>query len=415
MTRIALGILLTFSLFSCEEEAWQPLFNGQDLAGWEVKGEDATFAVIDGEVIGTNRGRRNTFLATQKEYADFILELEVWVDPRMNSGIQFRSGQKETGRVFGYQAEIDPSPRAYSGGIYDEARRDWLYPLSFNPAGQQAFKNNQWNRYRIEAYGNSMRVWVNDICTAVLEDDLTSVGFIALQVHGVGTKEEEGRQVKWRNARILTTGVEAQLKPLPTDIYQLNLVAHSLTEHEQNQGWQWLYHPETLEEVFAEEIGWKWREGIILSDTTRAIFMEMGFERMDLDFELSFQFKTGPSASGYLGYSKGETGWRRYLIYDPAEGYEVDNSSTFEQFFVDVPSENLTYPPMGTRYRKPVGTWNQGRVLVKSGLAQHWMNGFKISEFPIAMMSGDGIRNIDLVWGRGQVEFTNIKIRFFEP
>ena len=406
---------LALSLFSCEQDKWQPLFNGQDLDGWLVKGEDATFEVIEEQVVGTNQGRNNTFLATEKRYTDFILELEVWVDQKMNSGIQFRSNQKKTGRVFGYQAEIDPSSRAYSGGIYDEARRDWLYPLSLNPAGQQAFKNNEWNRYRIEAYGNSMRVWVNDICTAVLEDDLTSDGFIALQVHGVGTKEEEGRQVKWRNARILTSSVEDQLKPLPVDMYQLNLVTHSMTEHEENQGWQWFYHPETLEEMFAKEVGWKWSDGQMSSDTTHGIFMGIGFERKDLDFEFSFQFKIDSSASGYLGYWLDQSGGRRYRIFDPSTGFEGLKDRMEEQYFVDIPLENLSHPPMGTRYRKPLGTWNQGRIIVRSGKAQHWMNGFKIAEFPVDNMTGSALTNINLEWVRGNVDFTNFKIRFFEP
>ena len=72
--------------------------------------------------------------------------------------------------MHGYQFEIDPSPRAWTGGIYDEARRGWLYPTNYNPEGQTAFKNGEWNSARIEAIGNSIRTWVNGVpCSDLLD------------------------------------------------------------------------------------------------------------------------------------------------------------------------------------------------------------------------------------------------------
>lgn len=208
---------------SSPEESWIVLTGDNEFEGWEILGGEGSYEVINGEIVGTTKGSANTFLSTNKQYDDFILELEVYVDPRMNSGIQFRSAQNDEGRVYGYQAEIDPSERKWSGGLYDEARRGWLYPLSLNVEGQKAFKNNTWNKYRIEAVGNSIRIWVNDICTTYAEDDISSTGFIALQVHGVGTAEEEGRQVKWRNIRILTAGLEKEMRSVPSSVYQLKL------------------------------------------------------------------------------------------------------------------------------------------------------------------------------------------------
>src|SRR5690606_19510056 len=156
-----------------------------------------------GEIIGsTVSGEPNSFLTTEKHYGDFILELELFVDPSMNSGVQFRSLSSDdyrNGRVHGYQMEIDPSERAYSGGIYDESRRGWLYPLDLNPAAKTAFKNNAWNKYRIECIGNTIRTWVNDIPVAYLVDDLTSSGFIALQVHSIGKNEQAGKTIRWKN------------------------------------------------------------------------------------------------------------------------------------------------------------------------------------------------------------------------
>ncbi len=88
---------------------------------------NATYEVEDGIITGTTvADTPNTFLTTNEMYGDFIFEIEVKVDPVVNSGIQIRSNSfpyYRNGRVHGYQVEIDPSDRAWSGGIYDEARR----------------------------------------------------------------------------------------------------------------------------------------------------------------------------------------------------------------------------------------------------------------------------------------------------
>lgn len=218
-----ISILVLVLILSCtsSEKPWQELLTNTELEGWKVLGGQGTYKVVDNQIVGTTKGTANTFLATEKAYDDFILELEVFVDPRMNSGIQFRSAQNDNGVVYGYQAEIDPSERAWSGGLYDESRRGWLYPLSMNEAGQKAFKNNVWNKYRIEAVGSVIRIWVNGICTANVVDSVSKSGFIALQVHGVGTPEEEGRQVKWRNVRITTKDLSGQLLAVPSTVQEL--------------------------------------------------------------------------------------------------------------------------------------------------------------------------------------------------
>jgi len=106
--------------------------------------------------------------------------------------------------VHGYQVEIDPSERAYSGGIYDEARRGWLNDLKDNEAARKAFNVKEWNHYRVVAIGDWMRTWVNGVPAADLVDSMTQTGFIGLQVHGVKTKEP--LTVRWRNIRIQDLG-----------------------------------------------------------------------------------------------------------------------------------------------------------------------------------------------------------------
>jgi hypothetical protein len=149
-------------------------------------------------------------------HGDFILEFEFKVAPGMNSGVQFRSEffEKETeisvdgktrkvpaDRVFGYQYEIDPSARSYTGGVYDEARRGWLRDLKENEEARKAFKGGEWNKARIECKGDHIQTFINGVKAAEITDSLTLKGIIGLQVHGIG-KKEPGEEVRWRNIRI---------------------------------------------------------------------------------------------------------------------------------------------------------------------------------------------------------------------
>jgi hypothetical protein len=207
------------------QDKFVPLFDGKTLNGWQVCDGKATYAVEDGAIVGrTVEGSPNSFLCTTKDYGDFVLELETKTDPVLNSGIQLRAHKytqesparifngKEwidrkfpPGRVYGYQVEVTTADRGVAGGVYDEARRGWLYDAGKNdPAASKAFKDNEWNKYRIEARGDSIKVWVNGILTTDLVDPLDQTGFIGLQVHSF--KGPHPAVVRWRNIRIQDLG-----------------------------------------------------------------------------------------------------------------------------------------------------------------------------------------------------------------
>jgi len=213
VARVALFALLISLAAPALAEDWKPLFDGKSLDGWVQKGGAAKYRVENGEVVGTSvPNTSNSFLCTTKDYGDFILELDFKVDPKLNSGVQIRSQVFDepmkaagknipAGRVHGYQVEIDPSDRAWSGGIYDEGRRGWLNKLDENEAARKAFKQGEWNTFRVECKGDSIKTWINGVPAADLKDDMTPKGLIALQVHGVGAATDP-REVRWRNIRI---------------------------------------------------------------------------------------------------------------------------------------------------------------------------------------------------------------------
>jgi hypothetical protein len=203
------------------------LFDGKTLDGWQVRGGKATYDVEHGIIVGTSQpNTSNTFLCTEKEYGDFVLEYEIKADAALNSGVQIRSqvfdkhsqvdlGSDKSikipaGRVHGYQVEFDANVpgRAWMGGIYDEGRRGWLYPgtagggaKEFTEQGKKLFKPGEWNHIRVEANGPSIKTWLNGDIRTDMRDSMTPKGFIGLQVHAVG-ENAEPLQVRWRNIRI---------------------------------------------------------------------------------------------------------------------------------------------------------------------------------------------------------------------
>ncbi len=195
-------------LLAVEDSGFVELFGADgQLDAFAKLGGQATYSLTSGVLTGTTVANSpNSFLATRKQYSDFVLEFEVLVDPQINSGVQIRSHSLpdyRDGQVHGYQIEVDPSPRAWSAGIYEEGRRGWLFDLRGNRAAREAFKQNEWNHYRVEARGAHLRTWLNGVLAADLIDDMTAEGFIAFQVHSVGNDDLVGREIKWRNARVL--------------------------------------------------------------------------------------------------------------------------------------------------------------------------------------------------------------------
>lgn len=210
------------------DEKFEPIFDGQTLSGWVQRGGKATYRVEDEAIIGTSRPLTpNSFLCTEKIYRNFILELEFQVNPELNSGIQIRSNayDKPTtierqkgkpiviapGRVHGYQYEIDNEierDRWWTGGIYDESRRGWLFPgilggdgKQFTEQGRKLSQGDGWHRARIEARGPRIKTFLDGEQRADFEDAMTPEGFIALQVHGVGARNEP-LEVRWRKIRL---------------------------------------------------------------------------------------------------------------------------------------------------------------------------------------------------------------------
>lgn len=381
-----------------ENEPWTYLFNGESLAGWTQLGGDAIYEVKNNSIVGTTaHNTPNSFLATEKMYDDFILELDYKVDPSMNSGIQIRSNSFEhfkDGRVHGYQVEIDPSERAWSAGIYDEGRRGWLFPLTDDVSAQQAFKQNDWNTYRIEAIGDTIKTWINGVPAAHLIDDKTSSGFIALQVHSINDDAREGTEIIWKNIRIITNNVKQYSRDTP--VKPVN-TKNSLTADEKKDGWELLWDGETTKgwrgarlDEFPNK-GWKIQDGelIVLSSggAESAAGGDIVTKELYGDFDLKFDFKITEGANSGVKYyvdtdlnkGPGSSIGLEYQILDDAVHPDAklgnhEGSRTLASLY-DLIQADPDKPV------NPVGKWNSGRIVSKDNIVEHWLNGVKVLEY----------------------------------
>jgi len=172
---------------------WEPLSNGKDLTGW--KGSKEIWKVADGVIVGESPGiRHNTFLITERRYADFILKAKVRLTPdEENSGIQFRSEPLPNGEMYGYQADIG---KGWWGSLYDESTGRDLLVASYDQKGSKVVKKNDWNDYEVEAVGNKIKITINGTVTTEYEDaENRPDGHIAVQVHAGGPLKVEFKDI----------------------------------------------------------------------------------------------------------------------------------------------------------------------------------------------------------------------------
>jgi hypothetical protein len=392
MNKILWFFLTALVLNGCSnapDDGWNDLFNGKDLTGWKQLNGEAIYEAIDGEIVGTTVANTpNSFLCTEEEFGDFVLELEMFMVDDFNSGMQFRSQSLPdymNGRVHGYQCEVDPSDRAWSAGIYDEARRGWLYPVDLNPDAKSAFKHGEWNHYRIECIGPSIKTWLNGVPVAHLIDDMTPKGFIALQVHSIRDESMANRQIKWRNIRIKSENLE----PSPNEgIYVVNMLANDLSAAEQEQGYKLLFDglsADNFKSVNGDEFpaeGWQVKDGLLTvlpGGEGGSIITKEEFG----PFELKFDFMFTEGANSGVKYGLGNNGpsvGLEYQILDdenhPDAKNGIEGNRTLASLYDLIPAKKEG------RFVNGPGGWNRGRiVLYPDNRAEHWLNGRKVVEF----------------------------------
>lgn len=219
-----LFLILTIFM-SCQDNSTN-IFNGSNLNGWLNYGGGKFYVENECIVAEAIMGLPNTFLHTEKKYQNFELEFDVKLDTVLNSGVQIRSNiyQEDTetirwggrfnengdkmiirkkrlaGTFWGYQIEIDPTSRGWSGAVYEEAGRGFLHTPGINQKVKAAFKPLEWNHFKVRVKDNHIQSWVNGVMVGDVYDDLTNNGYIALQLHGIGKKKmKANKKIRWKN------------------------------------------------------------------------------------------------------------------------------------------------------------------------------------------------------------------------
>jgi type 1 glutamine amidotransferase len=210
-----------------DESAFTPIFDGKSLDGWKGEPEAASWSVEDGAIVGRvdkdHPIAENGFLVWQGgAVRDFELRAEFLLESG-NSGIYFRARErqpKESGEALvGMQADMDVNDATWPGTIMEWTRRQVLAKRgehvhihedgsheALEPIGDPAklladFRPGRWNDYTIIAKGGDIRIFINRVPMAALQDDDPKrlvEGMIGLQLHaGMGPMT-----VRFRNLRL---------------------------------------------------------------------------------------------------------------------------------------------------------------------------------------------------------------------
>ena len=402
-----LMMLISAVLFSspcwAQVNNWQTLFNGQDLSGWQQLNGKHLWGVSNGMIVGTSvPGEPNGFLCTEKEYGDFVLELEVSIDTLMNnSGIQFRTlsyPDYNNGRVHGYQMEVDPKPQQWSGAIYEEGgSRGWIYSGDqISPAAKEAFKRDQkngfqWNKYRIECIGTTIRTWVNGVPAAHLIDGRFLRGYIGLQLHANQANDPAGSyKVRFRNIRVQTG--DLKLSSLD-NAFVVNLLPNNLSSQEEKNGYSLLWDGRSAngwngpdKSEFPKNV-WSIKDGemsVLKPDGTESAGGSYIItEKQYGPFELKFDFKLSEGANSGVKYFVNESDVNRSAAVSSLEYQIVDDAApgvTGNRTLGSL-ADILEAKKTLTTTRR-TGEWNQALIKVlPDNQVEYWLNGNKILQY----------------------------------
>lgn len=198
---VFVGTLVLFAnCYGDDDSGFVPMFNGQDLTGWNTTGN----WVVEGDNTITLKPRPgeegwqryDAYLTTEKKYGNFILDLEFKFNAEGNSGVFMRVGDLKDHVASGFEVQILDTYGKENVGNHDCGGVIGTAAPSKNmvkPAGE-------WNRYTITLKDNMLNVVLNgeqiidlDISTSAIKDR-PAKGYISFQ--------DEAKRIWYRNVRI---------------------------------------------------------------------------------------------------------------------------------------------------------------------------------------------------------------------
>jgi hypothetical protein len=190
---LGLTLLAPRAMNAVESEQLAPIFNGKDLAGWQVPDPNPFWRVVDGVLIGEDDpAKKGHVLYTKKNYKDFIIETEARWTGEIDSGIMLRQPELQMQIGISRSLKTDMTCSFYTNGKEK-------YPEPGQAKNLQKFlKPGDWNKIRLQAKGDTFTVWLNgEKVTEYKDARFPNPAPIGLQIHpGLVMK------VEFRNIRV---------------------------------------------------------------------------------------------------------------------------------------------------------------------------------------------------------------------
>lgn len=211
MNRFLLTTMLTFQfallgglsaaqeITQWSETGWVDLFNGQNLDGWQTTGNwETKDGVITLHPREGEQGwqRYDAYLTTQKEYSDFVLEVDFKFEPTGNSGVFLRVGDLKDHVASGFEIQILDSHDLVKPGNHDCGgiiRTTAPFTNAVKPAGE-------WNRYQLVLKDTNLVVFLNGELIQAL--DLSRSAIKDRPLKGHISFQDEAKVVSYKNIRI---------------------------------------------------------------------------------------------------------------------------------------------------------------------------------------------------------------------
>jgi hypothetical protein len=172
-------------------QGFVPIFDGKSLDGWVgLDGDTSSYYVKDGVLVCTSIGKKHLF--TEKKYDNFILRLQIKLDPGGNNGVGVRTRIDKAPHLFGIETQVlDDS--YYADGepikLKDYQHHGSIYGVVPAKTGQLQ-PAGEWNDEEIVCDGRRITVTLN--AAVIVDADLDTVRPLDGQEHP-GLKYEDGR------------------------------------------------------------------------------------------------------------------------------------------------------------------------------------------------------------------------------
>ena len=317
--------------------------------------------------------------------------------------------------MHGYQADLDPTIKGMTGGLYDEREEGSLAQAV--PEIDAALKKDDWNTYEISAIGDHIQLFINGIRSADVRHGRTKKGIIALQVHS----GSQPVKVRWRNIRIQDLG--------------------------DGGGWQPLCDGKTLKgwHVQGEPNAWRVEDGAIVGELTKEspyayLATDETFSNFELKLKMRYESDSGNSGIFFLckfppqcakcgevardlpadvkdfkcpkcGHDKSLPMRERVHIHGPQAEFAPQNTGGLycagcggwiNEDALDANKQKMHH----------LGEWNDFRLIAVGDQARVYLNGYLISDVKDYPFPESGIIALQLhAGGPMKVRFKDIQIR----